>query len=686
VNARALPLLLSLLAATAAYTLGYLGNEDFWWYLASGDAIVEGGAIPSQDPFLYTSPERATWVTSSLEQRTWVTHSWLWTVILALLNGALGLWSIALFSALCVAALVFLIFTRASLDRFGLAAGLIAASALAASIDRFTPRAELVSCLLLVVTLVLVDRSRPLGWRSVALLCGVQWLWSNLHGGYPLGIFAGFAYGLGGWIQARWPARAAGPHGPAAAPPPSTAPLLWLGPALCLASIATPALGVERVQSAIAFAQQLGTTSAGPIVEWQRTYASGFGPSAVLHSAFLCLGAISIAVERRPRSLPRILVFAGTALLGVAAVRFVSVFAITTAAVALANFGEIEPEVSRRFAWLRRPWARALHAIATAACCAFLLATAVALWTSRDALGGAGSDAAHVAIRPEFSAPDAAEYIREHALPGPIFNEIALGGYLIHALHPEYRLFIDTRNLSAAVLAEYRRAVAQPKFWRALQERRGFRTVVLSNLAFAPLRLRTLLVADPEWRLVFVDPQAAVFVRTEGEPPPSEFDFSGRWGAGAVPYLPPAAPGPQRRLRHFGLSLLREYVRALAELEQFDAIEQLATDALAAEPDDAALLEYRGYARLRSGRPRQAARDYRAVLEQTPENVGARVNFARALNRSGRARAALVQLERAHALDPANEAARTLLDHIEAGLRERGEGGEVDRPARNRQN
>ena len=64
VRRRALPLLACLLVALAAFTLGYVGNEDFGWYLASGDVILARGAIPERDPFLYTSAQQSTWVTS----------------------------------------------------------------------------------------------------------------------------------------------------------------------------------------------------------------------------------------------------------------------------------------------------------------------------------------------------------------------------------------------------------------------------------------------------------------------------------------------------------------------------------------------------------------------------------------------------------------------------------------------
>jgi Flp pilus assembly protein TadD len=124
-------------------------------------------------------------------------------------------------------------------------------------------------------------------------------------------------------------------------------------------------------------------------------------------------------------------------------------------------------------------------------------------------------------------------------------------------------------------------------------------------------------------------------------------------------------------MRRFGLAFLREYLRALSELGQFEAVERLATDGLTAEPGDAALLEFRGFARLRRGKPKLAVGDYREVIEQTPENIGARIAYARALNRAGRTEAALLQLEKARQLDPANEVAFELRKRIERSLLDR---------------
>jgi len=666
VNARALPLLIALLLTSSAYTAGYVGNEDLWWYLASGDVILERGGIPERDPFLYTSSERSTWVTSGELQRTWVTHSWLWTVALAELHRRFGLAGIGLASALCVSSIAALIFRRARLDRLGLVNTLVVALALAASASRFTPRADLATCGLLVVFLALLDRPPPLGWGRVAVLAALQALWSNLHGGYPLGLFVAFAFGLGDWLDERRGGRETASSERVS----RAAPLLALGPLLAIVSFATPPLGLERLRGALAFARALGVSASGamsnPLLEWQPTYAAGLDASAWMHALFVAIGAASYAATRRPWRLARLAIFVGTALLGASANRFVSVFALATAWLTLANLSDLSPSLAERLAALRRPWLHASYYAASALLAALLLAAAVALWTSRRALDGDPARSGFSSVRPEFSAPGAVAYLREQRVPGPIFNEIALGGYLIDALRPETQLFIDTRNLSAPLLARYRAAIAGPEAWHRLDSEVGFRSVVLSNLTFTPVRLRRLLARDPEWQLAFVDPQAAVFVRRDGETPPPHIDASGHWSPGRAPFLPRAGPGPQAALHRYGLSLLLEYLRALADLDQPAALEAVASDALAATPGDPALLAFRGYARLRQDRPLEAASDYAEALRGAPGDVSMRLNLARALARAGRPDEARAQLDAAAAIEPGNPALARLRARLDS--------------------
>jgi len=52
----------------------------------------------------------------------------------------------------------------------------------------------------------------------------------------------------------------------------------------------------------------------------------------------------------------------------------------------------------------------------------------------------------------------AIEYLREHPVPGPMLNEHSWGGYLIRALGPGHKVFIDGREDAyepAGVFADY---------------------------------------------------------------------------------------------------------------------------------------------------------------------------------------------------------------------------------------
>src|SRR5437660_1119977 len=50
-----------------------------------------------------------------------------------------------------------------------------------------------------------------------------------------------------------------------------------------------------------------------------------------------------------------------------------------------------------------------------------------------------------------------ARFLREHRITGAMFNTYEYGGYLIWALWPQQRVFIDGRALSESVFADYGR-------------------------------------------------------------------------------------------------------------------------------------------------------------------------------------------------------------------------------------
>jgi len=185
-----------------------LVEPDFGWHLRTGlDLLTQGGTMPATDPYSHTMPD---W--------PWVEHAWLMDGLLGLLYKGLGaagpLAVILLFAAITLGAFG----TAAGLAHIGLVqAGrtqrlLAVAGALWASLPFLGARTQLVTLLGLAVLLQLyrlyLTGTLPHLWVFPPLFL----LWANLHGGFTAGLFVfavilivSVAIRL---VVSRWPALA----------------------------------------------------------------------------------------------------------------------------------------------------------------------------------------------------------------------------------------------------------------------------------------------------------------------------------------------------------------------------------------------------------------------------------------------------------------------------------------------
>lgn len=645
-----LVLLVPLLALTCALTLGYLWNEDFWWYLTSGEAVLANGGIPERDPFLYTSDEPG----------GWVHHSWLWTVLVALLHRAAGIPGVLVLGALLAAALITLVYTTAPVDRFGLVNGLLAAAVVAAAHQRLCLKAEMVTWLLLIVFCRVLERDGPFTWRRGALLAGLQVAWANLHGGYPLGIFAVAAYAAGSWIERRRPWRG----GTAAAPPEESRILVRLVPLLALASLLHPSLlrgHVEMLGSLLgSAAARLAGGGGDPLVlEWQPVFPSADLPARLTWVALAALGLLSFRAARGPRTWSRLLLLAGLAALAATAVRHLTGLAIAAAFVTLANLASLQADPARPAHREHQPRLRVAHAALSAALAVFLLTAASGLWIARSDFDHGASRGSFFTLSPRAMSPGAADFLLRHRPPGPIFNDFATGGYLAWRLHPTYQVFIDSRILDPRLVTEYKRMLSHPASWQGAAERYGFRTAVLGNFS-KTIRspVGESLRRDPRWRLAYLDPHAAVFVRDEGTgaavtgPVPAETE--------RVPFLASTSSLPARlaRLasrpffRQDATMYLSEYLAVLGSLGKAASAEELASEALRQSPGHPLLLRQRCAARFARGNAREALADCEEAYRIRKDDVGILTLYALVLDRQGRESEARRLLDRARELAP----------------------------------
>jgi hypothetical protein len=108
----------------------------------------------------------------------------------------------------------------------------------------------------------------------------------------------------------------------------------------------------------------------------------------------------------------------------------------------------------------------------------------------------------------------AVEYLRSHPVSGPMLNEYGWGGYLIWALSPQHKVFIDGRAdiyEYAGVLSDYLSIVRLEPRTLTLLRTYGVESCLIQRKA----PLGTLLAALPDWEQVYADDVSVLFVRKQ---------------------------------------------------------------------------------------------------------------------------------------------------------------------------
>ncbi|HBH96430.1 MAG TPA: hypothetical protein DDX89_01380 [Candidatus Omnitrophica bacterium] len=113
---------------------------------------------------------------------------------------------------------------------------------------------------------------------------------------------------------------------------------------------------------------------------------------------------------------------------------------------------------------------------------------------------------------------EAAAFIRQQHLEGPIFNNYDIGGYLIFHLFPEHRVFVDNRPeaYSAAFFRElYIPMQEDDAVWREAEARFGLNMIVFHRHDLTPWGQRFMIarVDDPAWAPVFADRDTLILLK-----------------------------------------------------------------------------------------------------------------------------------------------------------------------------
>ncbi len=486
------------LAAVFAIALSSLTRFDFWWYLKSGEYILTTRSIPRTDPFSFTA-----------QGHPWINHMWLTQVILYGLYETLGRIPIIVGKSLLVAGAFGVVL--ATCLRRGvhpvLAVVVVTLAALAGQ-GYWHVRPQVITYLLTAVYLYLLregweGRLRRLAWLPLLMVP-----WANLHAGFITGLGVLGIVTVGATLE-----RLLGPDRPSWRP---VGALLLVTALTAAASLLNP-FGPR----AVFFPLEVVSTR-----EFMRTTVEWFSPN--FHDpqyrpfeAMLLLLFASVGLGGTRLRVTDVLLMATFTHLGVSSIRHIPLFAVgATPILADAVHGAIRSVWAGRGAWVRRLtqageaalpsiWPLARAPLVPAGVVAVIL---LALLAGYARLAGEPWTSPFVQDLNELAYPKrTVEFMRRERVPGPLFNVYVWGGYELWGLYPDYKVFFDGRThvYGEKIVEDYLEVAALKPGWKAVLDRWQIQSV-LTHPGYA---LTEALYASPEWRVMFVDREALLFVR-----------------------------------------------------------------------------------------------------------------------------------------------------------------------------
>jgi tetratricopeptide (TPR) repeat protein len=471
------------------FALRQVASPDIGFHLTAGNYILSGNGWPQTDPFTYTVNDHA-----------YIDTSWGYQVCLALLeriSGAPGMILIHVVLVLTVFSLVALT-TRTVPGEISLLIPLLLLGGVAAE-PRLEVRPELLSFTFLALVLYLLHRHAE-GLRSpLWLLPPIFLAWTNSHSLFVLGWVAMGCFLVGlllkrkrvdwsllGWTAASVAIGLVNPYG-------------WR-------ALAFPLTLLTRMRGENVFSRNIGEF-ASPLAYVRSEQLMFYLAPIVCFFVFALLVLLSLRSLLRQKRFWCVLLAA--AFLPLSLIMFRNIPLLTVACLPGAvwglSFGRVLDAIKLRGRprrWVRHAFLGSLVVLVV------VLGWRVctdAYYVSARRLErfGLGWNALVLPI-------DAADYVRRVALPGRMLNHLNFGATLMWSL--DEPVFIDGRLevMGEEFYQEYRQALDSRAGLQAAVERHAIDWIIF------PYRLRphllTGLARDPDWRLVYADHLAAIFV------------------------------------------------------------------------------------------------------------------------------------------------------------------------------
>jgi hypothetical protein len=473
-----------ILFAIAVADVRQLSDADLWVHILSGRELLAHGSLPPTNIYSYSAPTFR-----------WLHHEWLSEVILSSLFDKFGPFGLKLLKFICTAGTISFIVLAES--ETGASAGvqamiLIVAAVILVPSMQFRPQIfDFLALSAIVATLCRHNRrgTAPL-WIAIPIVA----IWSNLHGGFFIGLTAMGVYGASTLLQDIYMGRGMR----------RGLVILAITAAAAASTLCTFFIPPARETWYTLIYSIRNPTTAGTITDWKPLIASmTTAPRGSLEKKYFVLvlsffGAAVASVILKPKGKDAPLIAVAAVLLATAfaAQRNIAIATIAIVPVFANQLGLLLPR-------------HETSTSATPRAGRFVMEALIAIFAIAIALSGG-------ILKPGIPAPgypaDAVNFMNSRALAGNVLADYAWGGFVIWHGGPGTKVFIDSRydlGYPPAVIADFL-ALDRGEAGAAHTLDAYPTDFVLTNPRG---REATVMDSQGGWRLIYRDDDASLYAR-----------------------------------------------------------------------------------------------------------------------------------------------------------------------------
>lgn len=514
-------------------SLKSLREPDLWWMYRTGEWMLENGQVTKTDPFSYTF--------AGVE---WVNVKWFFEVLIAMGKKIFGVEFIFVFQAIVTSFILFFFYKTSNLLKQQISqqegaqpfAGLIlVALLLLFTIDfRLIGRPEMTSHLMVSIYLFLFWKYHYQPSKLIFALIPLQIFWTNMHEAFGTGMVLMLAYLVASWVQYLYlKNKEQNPEMPK-----------WLSLAVlgALVGIVLNPRGYQMWLHPFEIFSQLENNqyttelaSIGKAMYWEKeAYLSMFfiatSLAFLIATPFLFRQTITKQVVTTSKDknkkettttktvtemlpvnwlitnvqkygLGNGLIFLMLFYLSTTAYRNIPFFIFAAAPILAVALDYLIEKIK---------YPKWIYPLTLGLAFSFYATIATGKyheWTkSRDTYG--------LQVLSSHNPVGAAQFIQDNNIQGRCFSDYLTSSYLLWKLQPEFKTFIDLRDLDifpTEFFSEFINMTAIPPEFEAKDDSLNFDYVVLFRPQFSGLHRH--LVESSEYDLVFADPVACVYLK-----------------------------------------------------------------------------------------------------------------------------------------------------------------------------